>query len=245
MQSVYFCLKSNVLLSRPERDEEAVKKRKQEKKKISAEAKVHSGWEKLSRRPRFTIWQNLFWVTVAHTSHTRSKENQPINVVAYGNYQVKQKQYKFFVQARKKEMRRKMRQKLKGREGRWTINSSKYKYRFFSSKNSSLFNSTIHSYRFFSLKIPSCLTSQYTDTVISLKIPSLIQKDRSFSSWFFTKNFHPTQAREDEEKEAEPPRSHGRKPKWGGVVLEQILRPCQEFWSLFVFTINYSSPVDC
>ena len=124
MQSVYFCLKSNVLLSRPERDEEAVKKRKQEKKKISAEAKVHSGWEKLSWRPRFTIWQNLFWVTVAHTSHTRSKENQPINVVDDGNYQVRKKQYNFFVQARKKEMRRKMRQKLKGREGRWAINSS-------------------------------------------------------------------------------------------------------------------------
>ena len=146
MQSVYFCLKSNVLLSRPERDEEAVKKRKQEKKKISAEAKVHSGWEKLSRRPRFTIWQNLFWVTVAHTSHTRSKENQPINVVDDGNYQVRKKQYNFFVQARKKEMRRKMRQKLKGREGRWAINSS------------------ISKYRFFPLKIPACWTPQYTAT---------------------------------------------------------------------------------
>ena len=40
---IYYYLISNVLLPRPERDEEAVKKRKQEKKKISAEAKVHSG----------------------------------------------------------------------------------------------------------------------------------------------------------------------------------------------------------
>ena len=60
MQSVYFCLKSNVLLSRPERDEEAVKKRKQEKKKISAEAKVHNYtvWVKyVSMRQKFTVWQ--------------------------------------------------------------------------------------------------------------------------------------------------------------------------------------------
>ena len=39
---IFYYLISNVLLSRPERDEEAVKKRKQEKKKISAEAKVHN-----------------------------------------------------------------------------------------------------------------------------------------------------------------------------------------------------------
>ena len=83
---------------------------------------------------------------MAHTTHTRSKENQPINVVDDGNYQVRKKQYNFFVQARKKEMRRKMRQKLKGREGRWALNSSKNKYRFFP------------------LKTPACLTPQYTAT---------------------------------------------------------------------------------
>ena len=35
----------------------------------------------------------------------------------------------------------------------------------------------------------------------------------SIHTFIFFQDFHPTQAREDEEKEAEPPRSHGRKPK--------------------------------
>ena len=77
-------------------------------------------------------------------------------------------------------MRRKMRQKLKGREGRWAI------------------------------------TVQYTDAdfffLIFLSKTSLLQNS-SIHTFIFFQDLHPTQAREDEEEEAKPPRSHGRKPK--------------------------------